>query len=145
MVQSRHMALKIANQAAFASSFACTSGHPSSLFLAQLLHTCTNLWLSPYIVGKFIFHHFNPTVVTFRQPWDDWSARNVAWNFATYYITLVVWDPLLTELYSCVMYCISTVTHVYTQVRKTFITLAFCDVCKKLLFQGFRWSVFLVH
>jgi len=23
-------------------------------------------------------------------------------------------------------------------VRKTFITLAFCDVCKKLLFQGFR-------
>lgn len=24
------------------------------------------------------------------------------------------------------------------QVRKTFFTLAFCDFCRKLLFQGFR-------
>ena len=25
-----------------------------------------------------------------------------------------------------------------SQVRKTFFTLAFCDFCRKLLFQGFR-------
>lgn len=29
-------------------------------------------------------------------------------------------------------------TFVPRQVRKTFFTLAFCDFCRKLLFQGFR-------
>jgi hypothetical protein len=32
-------------------------------------------------------------------------------------------------------------TNHHNFVRKTFITLAFCDVCKKLLFQGFRCEI----
>ena len=81
----------------------------SSLFLEQPLHTCTDLRLLQYVVGKFI-SSFQSLVI-----YQMINVRETKFCHVLLYFTVVHWiilDHGVTNVY-----CIPTTIHVYTHIR----------------------------